>query len=124
VWVDIDEVDNAADENVGANGEIIEIEELKVSLKEITSLGVITLEFNQEITLPQEFIDVLKDSEAESTNSTTDSRELTDLFSGDLIDIVINPSESALDFNSEDIDKFLENMQFTYSIDEYDEDAR
>ena len=124
MWVDIDEVDNAADENVGANGEIIEIEELKVSLKEITSLGVITLEFNQEITLPQEFIDVLKDSEAESTNSTTDSRELTDLFSGDLIDIVINPSESALDFNSEDIDKFLENMQFTYSIDEYDEDAR
>jgi len=98
---------------------------LKVSVNEITSLGVIVLEFNQDITLPQEFRDLLKEggTETEATNSTTDNRELTDLFSGDLIDIVINPSESALDFNSEDVDKFMENMQFTFSIEEYDEDA-
>ena len=51
MWVSIDEVDNDAAENAGADGEV-EIEELKVALKEITSLGLIILEFNQDITLP------------------------------------------------------------------------
>ena len=50
-------------DGIGADeDEIIEIEELRVEVNDITSLGVIILEFNQDITLPQEFIDVMKEN--------------------------------------------------------------
>jgi len=39
-----------------------EINQLKVEVNEITRLGVIILEFNQDITLPQEFIDVMNEN--------------------------------------------------------------
>jgi len=60
VWVAIEEEEA---DGAGANeDEIIEIEELRVEVNDITSLGVIILEFNQDITLPQEFIDVMKEN--------------------------------------------------------------
>jgi len=68
---------------------------------------------------------VIKESQA-ANNETSNSRQLnsSELYAEDLIEAYIIPSDSALDNNVAELDTFIEKLNFTYTIDYYNEELR